>query len=403
MIDPVLPKLWTRDFILMCLSNFLMFVAFYFLIPTLPVYLVERFHANKSQVGIILASYTLAALLIRPFTGVAVDSYGRKVIFLVFMAIFALLFNVYIIAGSLLLIFLLRFMHGFTWGVTTTASNTVIVDIIPAHRRGEGIGVFGLSFTVAMALGPFLGILISRTIEYRLMFFVAFLIGLGGWILAMNVRFPHYQPHKKSALKLANLFEKTSLPVSLILMLVNITYGGIISFIAIYGLETGIKDPSMYFLVYAIAVSLTRFGSGKFFNLFGPEKLMIAGLLFMGAGFPVLALLKGSLGFHFSAVLMGLGGGVIMPTCQTMVNNMVPAQKRGAANSTLFTALDLGIGIGMVFVGFIAEMTSLTTAFIWCTTLFVLAGILYYSFVQSHYDRHRITTEKEYLMPVQDL
>jgi len=398
-----LPRLWTRDFILMCLGNFLMFIAFYFLIPTLPVYLTEQFHASKSQVGYILASYTLAALLIRPFTGVAIDSYGRKTIFLIFMAVFAILFNVYIIAGSLVLMFFLRFVHGFTWGISTTASNTVIVDIIPAQRRGEGIGVFGLSFTIAMALGPFFGILISKSTDYNLMFFIAFLMATAGWILAMNVRFPKYQPHKKSALKLANLFEHTALPVSLILMIVNIAYGGIISFIAIYGIEIGINDPGIYFLVYAASVSVTRISSGKLFNSLGPGKLMIAGMIFTGLGFPILALIQNNFGFLFSAVLMGLGGGIIMPTCQTMINNMVSAQKRGAANSTLFTALDLGIGIGMVFVGGIAEITSLQTTFLLCTILFGIAILLYIAFVQKHYYKHRIIVEKEFVFPKQGL
>lgn len=394
-------RLWTRDFILLCLGNFLMFIAFYFLIPTLPVYLTEEFQANKSQVGAILASYTLAALLIRPFTGMAVDIYGRKTIFLIFMILFALLFNGYILASGLSLIFVLRFLHGLTWGIATTASNTVVVDIIPPKRRGEGIGVFGLSFTVAMALGPFLGILIQKKLEYTSLFFIAFIIALAGWLMALKIRFPVYHPHPKQAFRFSALFEKTAIPVSAILMIVNITYGGIISFIALYGKEIGISDPGMYFLVYAIAVSLTRFASGRLFNDFGPKKLMLAGMVFMGAGFPLLALVQNPYGFLISAFIMGLGGGVIMPTCQTMVNNMVTAQRRGAANSTLFTALDLGIGLGMVFVGFVAEHTSLTLAFLLCTVFFLIAGGLY-AYVQRHYERHRIVMEREFVFPPQE-
>jgi len=130
---------------------------------------------------------------------------------------------------------------------------------------------------------------------------------------------------------------------------------------------------------------------------------MFAGMLLVAAGFPILALIKNDFGFLFSAVMMGLGGGIIMPTCQTMVNNMVSAQKRGAANSTLFTALDLGIGIGMVFVGLIAEISSLTTAFLLCTILFGIAMFSYFAFVQKHYLKHRIIVEKEFVFPKQAL
>ncbi len=383
-------KLWTRDFILLCVSNFLMFTAFYLLIPTLPVYLVQTFHANKTQVGIVLAAYTLAAMIIRPFTGIAIDSYGRKWIFLFGMGIFALLFNVYILALSVFFIVCLRFVHGLLWGITTTAANTAVVDLIPAKRRGEGIGIFGLSFTVAMAIGPFLGIIISNNEHYTTMFFIGFLMVLAGFLLAMNIRFPEYLHARKPSVTLANLIETTSIPVSINLLIINITYGGIISFIALYGREIGVPNPGLFFLVYAAGISLTRFFAGKILDKFGPHIPMTAGMLLMAAGFPVLALLKTDFGFLLSAALMGLGGGVVMPTFQTMVNNMVAAQKRGAANSTLFTSLDLGIGIGMVLIGFLSEKFSLTVSFLICAGI-ILCGIVFFlSYVQRHYDKHKL-------------
>src|ERR1035437_2648848 len=169
-------NLWNRNFTLLTFSNFFMCSAYYSLISTLPIYISTELHSSKSIVGLVLASYIVASVLVRPFTGFGLDKYGRKTIFIVSLLFYALVFNGYLIAWTLAVMILVRFIHGLTWGLTTTSNSTVAVDIIPPGKRGQGIGYFGISTTLGMALGPVIGSFIFLHGGYSAMFIAGFLI-----------------------------------------------------------------------------------------------------------------------------------------------------------------------------------------------------------------------------------
>jgi predicted MFS family arabinose efflux permease len=377
---------WTRNFIFVSIANLLMSIAFYFLIPTLPIYLESELGVTRGYVGLVLAAYTIAALLIRPITGMAVDRKGRKVIYLISFLLFSLLFSFYVAATTLAILLVIRIFHGFAWGVTTTAGSTVVVDIIPPARRGEGLGVFGLSMTVAMAIGPMFGLWLSASGNYPRLFIGASLLSLAGFILVMFVRYPKYLPPlRPEGLWWKRLLEPTALPASLNYLVVMISYGGMLSFISIYASEIGIMSPGFFFLVYAIGITLSRLFAGRLFDRHGPFWIAVTGLFFLTAGFPVLALMKSYAGFFVSSFFLGFGSGIIMPTFQAMVNNLAGPQHRGAANSTLFTALDLGIGLGMIGMGLSSAWIGLTYSFIVCGALNLAALVLFVLYTHRHY------------------
>lgn len=389
-------KLWTKNFILMCFANLLMSIAFYFLIPCLPVFLEKVMHAGKTQIGIVFAIYTLAALLIRPFAGYFVDSYGRSLIFLISFFIFSLIFGAFSFAVTLSQVIILRFIHGLAWGISTTSSSTVIVDLIPEKRRGEGLGYFGISMTIGLALGPYLGTIIAGNNHFDTMFFVASLLSLSGFIMASMVKFPKFN-HKnlKSKFEWSKLIELSSLPVSLIILLVCVSYGGVIIFISLYAKEIKIENSGLFFLIYAIGLALSRLKSGKIFDKFGPDKICIWGFLFLISGLFILSFLKNAFGFYTSALFIGIGFGIIFPVFQAMINNTVTIHQRGVANSTFFTAVDIGIGLGAVISGFLAEKFSLSFTFIICSVIVILAAFVFYLFILPIYHRKTKSIENQ--------
>ena len=367
-------------------ANLLMSIAFYFLIPTLPIYLEKVLGVSRGYIGLVLAAYTIAALLIRPLTGMAVDRKGRKMIYLISFLLFSLFFSVYVAATSLAIMLAIRIVHGFTWGISTTAGSTVVVDIIPPARRGEGLGVFGLSMTIAMAIGPMFGLWLSASGDYPRLFIGASLLSLVGFLLILLVKYPHYTPpDRPDGFWWKRLLEPTALPVSLNYLFVMISYGGMLSFISIYAHEIGIAKPGFFFLVYAIGIFISRLFAGRFFDRHGPFWITVVGLIFLSAGFPILAFLKSYEGFFISSFILGLGSGIIMPTFQAMVNNLAGPKHRGAANSTLFTALDLGIGLGMIGMGLSSAGIGLTYSFIICGGINLGALILFVTYTYRHY------------------
>jgi predicted MFS family arabinose efflux permease len=370
-------KIWNKDFILLTLSNFLMCITYYAILSTLPLYLTNPLHASKSQVGIVLAAYTVASVIIRPFSGFALDKYGRRIIFLSALLLYTSLFLGYLVALTITTLLILRLAHGFSWGIVSISGSTSAVDLIPANKRGEGIGYFSLSTTLGMSVGPILGLFVCLHWGYDAMFLAAFATSAISLVCAYSIR--HYKKGIKIApqLSVGTLFDKSVILPSLNLLIIMSTYGGLLSFIAIYGREIGVQNTSLFFLLLSIGIAISRFTSGKTFDRKGPKSILTLCLCLLAAGFPLLALVQNATGYYSAALLIGFGLGVVFPIFQSMVNNMAKPEKRGAANSTLYTGLDLGMGAGMVVMGYVSEHFSITTSF-WLSTAICLLGLAFF-------------------------
>lgn len=368
--------------------------GFYFLIPTLPVYIVDVLDAGPGKVGYILAAYTLSAMIIRPLTGYSLDAFGRKGIYLLSFFAFSVMLGFYTIAFSFVWLMALRFMHGFTWGAATTSSSTIVVDLVPSPRRGEGIGIYGLSFTLAMAIGPVIALAIMGESNYQLMFLSSMLIALAGFLLVLMVKFPVYKkPEGNSRISFSKIIEPRALPMALIQLIFGLTYGGLMSFITLYAKEYNVGQAGIFFSVFAVGIAATRLVSGRIFDRKGPSLLMLTGLLAGAAGFLLLGTRTVFPGFMLAAILVGVCMGVVMPTLQAMTNNVVEPQRRGAANATFITAFDIGIGGGSMALGLLAEFTSLKSMYLASAGIMIAALLLFFMLVLRFYNRHRITEE----------
>ncbi len=382
-------QLWSYSFILLAIGNLLMATGFYFLIPTLPVYVVDVLHAKTSDVGYILAAYTVSALMIRPFIGIALDTWGRKWIYIISLLIFSLTILLYPLVLTFGVLLLLRFFHGFSWGATSTAGMTVVVDVIPPHKRGQGIGYFGISFTLAMAIAPVLALLIIEKWGYFEMFYIAALFSFCGLVMVLFVRYPLIQYRKEdSKIDWKRFIEPKGIPISIPMALFGTTYGGVVSFITLYDKELGLAQAGAFFLMLAGGVTLSRLFAGQIFDRYGPGYLMIGGFLVNITGLLFLGLMQNITGFLVAAGLIGLGAGIMMPTLQTMVNNVVTVRRRGAANATLITAFDLGIGLGSLGLGYLSEWIGFDGMYLVCMGITVIAMIHYFWQVRGFYAKN---------------
>jgi MFS family permease len=175
-------KLWNRNYCKVMAANFTLFFAFYVLTPLLPLYLSEHFGATKDVIGLVLSGYTITALLFRPFSGYVVDSFPRKTVLMVAFGGFAIFFAGYLAASTLLMFTIVRTMHGGPFGALTVANSTVAIDVLPSSRRTEGIGYYGLSNNLAMAIAPTIGIFIYQlTNSFEFLFWLALIVACLGW------------------------------------------------------------------------------------------------------------------------------------------------------------------------------------------------------------------------------
>ena len=258
-------RLVTPSYCFILAANFLLYFGFWLLIPVLPFYLSEVFSAGNSTIGIILSCYTVAALCIRPFSGYFLDSFARKPLYLMAYFIFMTMFAGYIIAGSLTLFILFRIIQGVSFGMVTVGGNTVVIDIMPSSRRGEGLGYYGLSNNIAMAVGPMSGLFLH---DAGMSFTTIFCCSLGscmaGFVCAFLVKTPYKPPVRREPISLDRFILLKGIPAGISLLLLSIPYGMTTNYVAMYAKQIGINATTGFFFTFmAIGMAISRIFSGK--------------------------------------------------------------------------------------------------------------------------------------------
>jgi MFS family permease len=384
----------------MSLSAFLLFMNFYFLLPTLPMYLSSHFNADKTEVGWLLGSFTLSALLTRPLFAYFLDKGHKRALLLGSFLLFSLLTIPYAFAPTITLFFAVRILHGSIWGGTTISSASTVVDFVPQVRRGEGLGIYGVGITAAMASGPLFALSVVSGSNFLPVFLIASVIGLLGFLSALAIRFSHStlivpQPaasnpnSRSSGFTFETLLERRALPVGLNTILMAFCYGGLVSFVPLYAKEIGIPNPGSFFLIFAAGLAVSRVVAGKSFDKRGPRPAGTTAFAAMAVGFVTLAAFKSHVGFFVAASILGLSQGLLTPTFQAMVNDLVPRERRAAGNSTYFTAFDIGIAAGSISVGILADRIGLAGTFLVCGALCLIALALFLGHTVPHFRRTR--------------
>ena len=362
-------RLITSSYCFILAANFLLYFGFWLLIPVLPFYLSEFFQAGNSTIGIVLSCYTVAALCIRPFSGYLLDTFARKPLYLFAYFIFMMMFGGYLIAGSLTLFIMFRIIHGVSFGMVTVGGNTVVIDIMPSSRRGEGLGYYGLTNNTAMSIGPMFGLFLHDAgVSFATIFCYAFGACILGFLSASLVKTPYKPPVKREPISLDRFILLKGMPAGLSLLLLSIPYGMTTNYVAMYARQIGLHTQTGFFFTFmAVGMAISRIFSGK---LVDRGRITI---LFFGI-----------------ALLMGIGFGIMFPAFNTLFVNLAPNSQRGTATSTYLTSWDVGIGIGMLTGGYIAEISTFDKAYLFGACLTVVSAIYFKIKVTPHYHKNKL-------------
>ena len=385
--------LWNRNFILVNLGNFLMYNAFYMLLPILPLYLANQLQASESVIGTILSLYTIAALITRPIAGFWLDKVTRKPLMMCFYLFYISMCLSYTLAASLGLFFIIRFVHGIAFGSSTVGINTMAVDIIPEERRGEGLAIYTSSTSLAMATGPVISLFMYENgILFSNIFIAVFCVGLTGFLATANIKAKKQAEFSTKKFSISNLLLKAGLPEAAVMVLLTFGYGIITVYLSIYAKEeVGIQQGvGYYFTIFSAGLVAARLSSamilksGKFITVFA------MGIVSLIIGFFIVAFVHNPIAFFSSAICMGVGYGLISPTAQTMIINLGQDSERGAANATYLTFFDLGVGAGVFFGGVIAQYSNYSTAYAIAFAFTILGLVYLLAFIRKHFKAHRL-------------
>ena len=360
-------------------ANFSLFFAFYVLTPLLPLYLSEHFGATKDVIGLVLSGYTITALLFRPFSGYVVDSFPRKMVLMICFSAFAIFFAGYLAASTLLLFTIVRTLHGGPFGGLTVANSTAAIDVLPSSRRTEGIGYYGLSNNLAMAIAPTIGIWIYElTDSFDFLFWLALVVACAGWLTDATVKFPEKEiVRNKSKLSFDRFFLVRGWLLGVNMIAFGFSFGVLSNYLAIYGKEEmGITGGTgTYFLLCSLGLMASRLQGGKALRQGRLTHNAGSGMVISLIGYTMFILVPNGIGYYSSALLIGLGNGHMWPAFQNMTINVAHNNQRGTANSTILISWDIGMGLGILLGGVIAEFLGYGAAF-WTVVVVNATGVL---------------------------
>ncbi|MDT8861825.1 MFS transporter [Alkalihalobacillus sp. MEB130] len=370
-------KIWSMSFIFVVMANALVFMIFEMLLPTLPLF-VTALGGGASQVGLVTGIFMLSAITIRPFAGLLATKYDKKVLLILGVIIMTLSTGAYYLAGNISTLLLIRVIHGAGFGLATTYFATLAAEIIPNKRRGEGIGYFGVGETVAISIGPMIGIITLEIYDFQRLFFGGMaVLSLAVFMVIFIKRAPRGKELDKQENVKVKLFEKRVLLPAILIFLVGIAAGGIMSFFALYAIEKGFTQVGLFFFLIAAAGFVIRLISGKLFDLYGPSIILIPGSIMSIFGLLFLYVAVSDSMFLIAAIFYGFGFGAIFPAVQTWCLNLVEEHEHENAMATFFNFFDLGIGGGSFILGFVATVASYQAVYLLASIVFGLFLAIY--------------------------
>lgn len=362
--------------------------GFYALMPTLPIYLMETLKISSRNAGLVLAAFSVTAILIRPISGYLLDNYSRSTVLLISLLVLTAAYGVYPLVSSVFAMLLLRLFHGAMWGICTSGTATVAADVVPSSRMGQGIGIYALTIPIGMTIGPMFGLGLLKSQGPNGMFLAVLGVSFLSLLGAFYAKIP-FKPIARKKFSPAALFHRKALPLSSSMFLIMSAYGAIIVFVGVYAGQKGFSNVAAFFFCFSAATFLSRLVAGRSFDKGHILQMVLLGLVLSASGMLWLGYAGSSVQFVLGGIVAGFGFGILMPTCQAAINTMVGSDERGAANATYMISYDLGVGVGVFVIGLASERMSLGEIYRYAVFPIALSGALFMFHAIPHYRRNR--------------
>ncbi|WP_428911998.1 MFS transporter [Niallia sp. Krafla_26] len=378
-------KLWTKEFIVVSLINTLIIMVYFLLMVTIAPYAVEEFNAPASVAGLVSGIFIIGCLIGRLMAGRIIQDNGSKKTLRFGLAFFMITTALYYAAINVPLLLINRLLHGISVGIVSTAAGTIVAQTIPENRRGEGIGYFSMSAIVASAIGPYIGILLTRNSNFSMIFLFNFILAMICLVLSFSMNIPGQQLSNKNqdkgekGIKLSYFIEPKAVPISFVALVIGFAYSGIMSFLSIYAEEIQLEEAGgFFFLVYATFVLLSRPFTGKWMDQKGPNIVVYPCLIIFALGMLLFSQAHQGWTLLIAAALIGLGYGNFISIVQAIAIKVTPRSRVGLATSTYYILYELGLGVGPFLLGFLVPITGYRGLFFAMVFVILVSIILYY-------------------------
>lgn len=378
------PKLWTSNLIFITSTNFFAVLNFYMLMVIVSVYAMETFRSSPSEAGLASGIFVIGSLVSRLFSGKWIERIGRRRMLFTGLISGLIMSLLYMWINSVVSLFVIRFVHGATFGITTIATLTIASNIIPKERYGEGLGYFALSTTVATAIGPFLSMFISQHGSFRTIFVTCIIAAALSCINCLFLTIPEIeltreQLEETKGFRLSSFIEYRVVPISIVCGILYICYSGIFCFLAVYAKEIHLTVSANYFfIVFAAAVLLSRPFTGRLFDVKGENYTMYPAIPMFAIGMIILSQAHIGYALLLAGAFIGLGLGAAQSSTQAISVKLTPSHRLGLANSTLFMFIDGTAGLGPFILGLFIPLTGYRGLYMVLSAVLLVGMFAYY-------------------------
>jgi len=369
-------RLFRRDFVTVCTSNFLAYFSIYLVIPILPLFLEDRGYSN-ALIGAIMAMATVAALL-RPLFGRAADVRGRKVVLLLGTLMLGASTFFYAAFATALPLFIIRFLNGLGLAAFHTAAYAVIGDLAPSTRRLQAIAIFYMSVDLTIATAPIVAIAIEEAWGFTPVYILAGCLAVLAMFVSLAVRetgtkTERVERGKRQRIKLTALQKAIFVNT----MCFTLTLGTLQTFIILSSEAKGMDLGQYFFTIFAATLIVFRLGVGRKADRWPRRPLIIASACATLVGLAIISF-AGNIVLLFTGIFIyALGFAYLPTTLSALLLDYTPVSDRGAALGIFMAVFDIGIGLGSIALGPLADVWNYTTMYLACAAI-GLAGLLYF-------------------------
>ena len=385
--------IWTKSFISLFFTNIAVFIVFYGLVTTLPLYAIGVLKRTDEEAGLLMTIFLLSAIVVRPFTGKLLDIVGKRKMLWSGLVLYLICTILYYFIQPFAGLLVLRFMQGIWFSIITTAALSIAADIVPIRRRGAGLGYFNMSTNLAVVLGPLIALYLIQTFSFDVLFIVLSILMVAGVLTSLSAPAGTVSEKSigKSKLTMGDLFEKGALPVALLGSLIALSYASVLSYLSIYAQQKDLLAlASTFFLVFAAIMLLTRPFTGRLFDEKGSQYVIIPGFISFALGLILLANMDTAVSFLVAGVFIGFGYGALVPSFQTLAVQSTKHERSGYATATFFTFFDTGLALGSYVLGLVAIHYGYQSVYMLSGILVFVVFILYLIIIRKRKSKKQI-------------
>lgn len=375
-------ELFNRNFNLCSLVCFFYTINFFLIYLVMSDYAQNELNASFWESGFAASIFILGGMLSRIIFGRYMDVLGRKRTVLLGLILGVVVSVGYYFIGGLISLYAIRLVHGFAYGMCTLGISTMVAYIVPPKRRGEGMGYFALSLTIASAIGPFLSMYLLDNSTYEVIFTLAIAVYVVSLMLALLLNVPERCSEAKAeyvAVRgIGRFFEKNVLRISIVSLLFFFSYSGVLSFMTLYGKEIGLSEVAMYYFVMIAASTLVaRVFLGKIYDSKGENIVLIPTMLLFTVGMILLSVADSPFVLCLSGLLMGFAIALVFSIGQAIAVKITPSSRYGLATATFSSFTELAYGFGPLVLGLVISMVGYREMYLLCALLSLVSLVAY--------------------------